>query len=338
MKKRDILFIALIVLAIVIPFSCTKTQSDKTATGNSTEKQNSDKPGNPEKSGKFRIVTSILPMYDIAENVGGDSVEVRNLLPPGGSPHTFEPSAEDAAAIENADLMFVVGLGLDTWLEKLAKASGDKYDGKIIALSAGIQTIPLMEEASMGESGEEHADEHKHEHGSEDPHIWMDPANMKKMAENARDALIAAKPELKDKFTANCDAYIKKLDALDKQYKETLDQFSKKEFISFHSFLGYTAKRYGMKQVAVIAADPGKEPDPQHIIKSIEILKKHNVKVVFAEPQFSSKASESIAKEIDGKVVNVDPMGSLSDIKRDTYIKNMEENLNSLVEAFRTEK
>jgi zinc transport system substrate-binding protein len=274
-------------------------------------------------------------------------VEVHNLLPPGGSPHTFEPSAEDAAAIENADLMFVVGLSLDNWLERLAKASGEQFARKIIVLSGGIETIPLKEE-SLSE-GEEHHDEdahshehshnheHEHEHGSIDPHIWMDPVNVKKMAENARDALIAAKPDKKEYFTANCEAYKAKLDELDKKYQETLSKFEKKNFITFHSFLGYTAKKYGMNQVAVLAVDPGKEPDPQHIIRSIEILRKNNVKVVFAEPQFSKKASESIANEIGGKVVSVDPMGSLNDPERDSYQKNMEQNLKSLSEAFQTE-
>lgn len=294
-------------------------------------------------SPKVRVITTIFPIYDMTRQVGGDEVEVRNLLPPGGSPHTYEPTVEDSQAVEDSDLIFMVGLGLDEWMSKLAETTGKSGMAKVVVLSSGIETQPLpRHEETAGETAhEEEAEEenhgHHHEAGAADPHIWMDPVRAKKIAENIRDALKKVKPESAEIFDENYNKYVKELDDLDKNYSEELSKFKKKDYVTFHSMLGYTAGRYGLNQVAVIAASPGKEPDPKHLIGIIETLKKYNVKVVFAEPQFSPKASESIAREINGTVVSVDPLGSKADPQRDTYIKNMEENLKALAGAFKKE-
>lgn len=285
-------------------------------------------------SGKTIIVTTFLPVYDICTHVGGDEVQVINLLPPGASPHTYEPTPQDSIAIEKAAVIFKIGLGADDWVDRLAV--GGVKGKTVVAICGGVKTIPLPETVKFdNHKGHKHDHNHKHKKDTLDPHVWMDPLRMKTMAANVRDYYIKLMPGRKEIFHKNFNTYVKALETLDRKYSSQLGRFKKKEYVTFHSFMGYMAKRYDMDQAAVIVGFPGKKPDPKHVAGIIEILKKHNVKTVFAEPQFSDRASEAIAREINGKVMFIDPVGSLADPKRNTYIKNMEENLRTLTKAFR---
>ena len=327
--KTKLLLIVILQILLVFMISCQKT----------SEQPGEEKKGEPSKvteTGKLRVVTTILPLYHLAKNVGGDKVEVHNLLPTGASPHSYAPSVDDSMSVEKAGVILVLGLQLDDWIKKIAQSSGNNSPNRIVIVSNGIETLKTSEDGEHKHGKEEGHSQHHH-HGDIDPHLWMDPVRMKNMAKNVYTAFSKAKPGEKEYFEKNYNDYILKLDELDKKYSDELSKFKKKDFVTFHTILNYTAHRYGMNQVAVIASSPGKQPDPRHIAEIVDILKKNNVKIVFAEPQFSPKASKLIAREIKGKIAVIDPLGSLEDPKRDTYIKNMEENLKALVEAFKEE-
>jgi zinc transport system substrate-binding protein len=282
-------------------------------------------------SGKLKVVATFLPVYDLAVSVGGGTAEVTCLLPPGASPHTYESTPEDSRRLEEADVIFKLGLGLDDWIDRAVTGSGGKT--LVAAVSKGVETTGAGKEEHQCCGGHDHGHENGGGEGV-DPHVWMDPALMKVMAGNVRDIYIEKMPEKKGIIEGNYQEYVKKLDRLDGEYSRTLSAFKKKDFVTFHSFLTYTSRRYGMNQVAVIAEFPGKDPDPRHIIEVIGRLKKQGVKVVFAEPQFSPRASQAIAGEVGARVRIIDPVGSLGDPARNSYVKNMEENLKTLSEAF----
>jgi len=267
--------------------------------------------------GAVRVVTSIVPVYDLAKNIGGDHALVHNLLPPGRSPHTYEPAPDDSRALEEAHIVFRLGLKLDDWMDRIASGM-PAGRCRMVEVSAGVTTL-------SGEGG----------HGVVDPHVWMDPLRMKEMAGNVRDEFIRVLPEKKDVFEGNYARYARQLEELDRKYRETLGNFRRKDFVTFHSFLNYQAERYGINPVATIAEFPGKEPDPHALARVIDLLREKKVKIVFVEPQFSPRASNTIAEEIDGTVMVIDPIGSPADPKRDSYVKNMEENLNTMEHAFR---
>jgi zinc transport system substrate-binding protein len=276
------------------------------------------------------VVTTIFPLYDVAKSIGGDVVTVHNLLPPGGSPHTFDPGPDQVRAIEESQLVFKIGLGLDDWLDRVIR--GSSSDSRVIVtVSDNIETIPM--------SGDEHRTCSSGHVGCSqsgvDPHIWVDPVRMKQVAANIRDAYIKAMPDYEEEFQKNCDIYEKRLDELDLKYKNTLQQFQKKDYVSYHSFMNYLGVRYGIRQVAVVSESAGKEPDPQEIMRIVEKMRAEGVRVIFAEPQFSPKSSEMIANETGAKVYVVDPMGSEHDPARNTYYRNMETNLKTMEQAFR---
>lgn len=317
MKKKLFKFvlIILVVLSMFINSSCRQ----KIDTGSPTSAED-------ERGDKLEVVTTFFPVYDCARQIGGDEVIVRNLLPPGGSPHTFEPTTTDSRAIEKADLIFKLGLELDDWMDTIIKSTGT--DSNVIELSRGIETIPL------GSSPVHSHSDDKSKSFGQDPHIWMDPLKMKEMAKNARDAYIEKVPEKKEIFQKNYQIFAQKLDQLDKKYTEALSELEHKRFVTFHPFMNYLARRYDLEPVAVVTEFPGKQPDPHHLIEVIKKLREKNVRVVFVEPQFSPDASQIIANEIGGKVVVIDPLGSLSNPQKDTYVENMEQNLKNLVKAF----
>jgi zinc transport system substrate-binding protein len=328
MNKRYIqgIILILIIFSLVITVSCQQRQ-----TGQQTDEVSPFQPG--ERTAvpvDMIVVTTILPLYDAAENVGGDLVMVHNLLPPGASPHTFEPGTEQVRALEDSQLVFKLGLGLDDWLDRSIRGTRNKQR-RVVTVSDNIETIPITEEIS--DSG--CCPGHSHgSHNNDDPHIWLDPIRMKQIAENIRDAYIHALPAYKETFNKNYESYVSQLDALDENYRTTLRNFEKKDFVTYHSFLNYPAQRYGLNQVAVIAESPGREPHPQEIMSVVNKMKQQDVKVVFAEPQFSPRSAEVIANETGAKVYFLDPLGSTENSDRNTYIKNMEMNLKTMEKAF----
>ncbi|MFP4498757.1 MAG: metal ABC transporter substrate-binding protein [Vulcanimicrobiota bacterium] len=272
-----------------------------------------------------KAVTTILPIYFAVSQVGRGVVEVTNLLPPGGSPHTYAPTPEEIKEAENADIIFKLGLNLDDWMDEIIRSS-KLQDTPVIVVSKNIETIHLN-----------HSDckNHHHQHDNGDPHIWMDPVRMKTIALNIKEALIEKFPQKKETIEKNYKQYVNSLDQLDKKYSQSLSNLKNKDYVTFHSFMTYLGRRYDINQIAVISEFPGKEPDPRHIAEVVDLLKEKKVKVVFVEPQFSDKASRAIAREINGEILVIDPLGNPYDSERNTYIKNMEKNLENLIKAFK---
>jgi len=157
--------------------------------------------------GKIIIVTTFLPVYDMAVNVGGDRVLVKNLLPPGASPHAYEPTPEDLISVEDLEIIFKLGLGIDDWIEKTVAGEGKK--GKVVMISKNIKVIPFLKSDSKHANGHNHNEKHSKGNGM-DPHIWMDPIRMKEMAGNVRDTYILIRPEYEKEFNKNYLEYAKK--------------------------------------------------------------------------------------------------------------------------------
>ncbi len=259
-------------------------------------------------TGKMLVLASIPPLGDFARQVGGNRVEVKVLVPPGASPHTYELKPSQLKDLSRAKVLVLVGLGLEFWADKAIKAA-DNPDLIVVRTSDGLEIL-------QGEGGKGN------------PHVWLDPVNAIHMVESIRDAFIKADPEGKEIYQANADAYIKQLKSLDREIRERVQGFSQKKFIAFHPAWVYFAKRYGLTQAAVIESIPGKEPSPDDIARIIEIAKETKARAIFAEPQFSPKAAKIIAEESGAKVVFLDPLGGVPG--RETYIELMKYDLSQM--------
>jgi zinc transport system substrate-binding protein len=272
-------------------------------------------------SDKLTVVATIFPLADFVKNVAGDKVEIVTLLPPGASPHTYEPTPGDMKAVARAALLVVNGAGLDFWVEKLKSAASDNM--------VELDTSAILEKEGLLLSGDGHDD------GGVNPHYWLDPVLAQKQVGAIASALAAADPDNRDFYLENAADYIAQLQSLDQEIKNETQSFSSREFITFHPAWTYFAKRYGLVEAAVIEEAPGKEPSAKYIEHVVDVAISLKVKAIFAEPQFSTKAADTIAADSGARVLLLDPIGGPGLAGRDGYVALMRYNVGQMGEAMK---
>lgn len=261
---------------------------------------------------KIKVIASITPLADLSRQVGGDKVEVKLLLPPGASPHTYEPTPKALKDISDARVFIKIGLGLEFWAEKIIRSSGHKNLITVVSSS----DVPLIKY---------HEKSHSHGSSGADPHIWLDPVIAKSIVTKIEKAFAEADPQNAGYYTQNASIYREKLSRLDKEIANKVKTLRVKEYVTFHPAWNYFSKRYGLTVAGVIEESPGKEPGPKHIEKIIREINRIGSKVIFVEPQFNPKIAEVIAKECGAKVVYLDPIGGQKG--RETYMDMMRFNI-----------
>jgi zinc transport system substrate-binding protein len=266
---------------------------------------------------KIKVIASIAPLADFAKQVGGERVDVKLLLPPGASPHIFEPTPKTMENISDARVFVKIGAGLEFWAEKLIQASGNK---RLIIVDSS-SGIPLIKES------------HSHGPAGIDPHIWLDPVIASSIVTKIENALIEADPQGAEFYKQNAYIYKKKLSQLDDYIAAKVKTFRIKEYVTFHPAWNYFSKRYGLRVADVIEESPGKEPSPRHLEKIIREINRIGSRVVFIEPQFNPKIAEVIAKESNARVLSLDPIGGQKN--RETYIDMMKYNISVMESVMR---
>lgn len=269
---------------------------------------------------RLKVVTSFYPMYEFTQAIGGDRVEVVNLVSPGAEPHDWEPTAQHMQSLNAAAVFIYNGAGMEHWVEKTLQATGNK---SLIVVEAahGIEMAESLDD------GHGHADEL-------DPHVWLNPLNVVRQAEAIRDALAKADPANAATYAANAAAYIEKLEALDREYRTALtDSCGRREFFTSHAAFGYLAAAYGLEQHAIMGLSPEAEPRPQDLAKVIEEAREEGVKHIFFETLVSDKVSKVVAREIGAETLVLNPFEGLTqaEVKAGKdYFAVMRENLANL--------
>jgi zinc transport system substrate-binding protein len=276
------------------------------------------------------VVASFYPLYDFARTLAGSEFEVRCLVPEGEDPHGIEASPADAKLVADANLVLTLGLGFDTWVERLAKS--DK-NTRLVSLNEGIQThkpsAVLLEEFG----GAEAAEHSGHDHGAEeiDPHVWLDPVAAKELVKHIARELIALAPQHQTLVQQRADALLGELDTLDKDFAAAVAGFKTKDVVTFHSAFSYLFARYGLHERAVIQLFPGDEPSAAYLRKLVDLSRKTGVKTIFAEPDVQDRAAQIIAREIGGSVERLDPMERiLAEAPERGYVARQRDNLATL--------
>lgn len=244
---------------------------------------------------KLSVVVSIPPQAYFVERVGGERVAVETIAGPGEDPHTFEPTARRMAALTAADIYFRIGVPFEETL--VAKLAASAPGLRIVDTRAGITLRPMA-------SGHDHAGHADDDHM--DPHTWLDPRLAATQAETIAAELTRADPAGADVYSPNLAALKADLDALHRELEEALRPLRGSTILVFHPAFGYFAERYGLRQVAVEVE--GKEPSPRQLAELIALARDTDTRVVFVQPQFSTKSAQAIAREIGGTVVPLDPL------------------------------
>lgn len=263
-------------------------------------------------TGRIIIAVSIPPQAEFVERVGGERVRVLVMVPPGASPHTYEPTPNQLTELSEAALYIKVGSGIEfelSWFDKFVSVNSEMF---VVDASEGIE---------IGEEAAHHTGEadrawtgHSHARSGLDPHIWVSPRNAMVMVKNTCRGLMAVDPEHRDHYARNRDAYMQELETLNESIGRLFVQKSNRRFIVYHPSWGWLARDYDLEQIPI--EDEGKEPSARRIRRLVELAKENNIRVIFAAPQLNTKSAEVIAREIGGGVVTIDPLA------RD-YIENI---------------
>jgi len=281
---------------------------------------------------KVNAVATIFSYYDALRTIGGGDVNSVIILPPGQSPHEFEPTVKDKALVERAGLIVKNGLNIDRWIDKLraGNAAAIVVDMGDVLQQRGIQ--PLQTEETSVTDVKPGAKKEEEDTSAGNPHIWLDPRVQAMAAEAIRDALIKLDGVHKEGYTQRATAYLAQLQQLDKDFQNATSHFKQKNFIGFHSAYAYLARRYGLTQVASIEELPGEGPTLAQTVNIIKLIQKDRIKVIFTENAFPAKATDMIVRETGVTTGVLQPLETYDDLKQ-TYMGLMRENLESLKKA-----
>lgn len=302
------LILSLIVIATILLGCSDNTQSKKdTAT--------------------LTIYTTLYPLAYFAEEIGGDYVRVESILPPGADPHNFEPTSRSMVEIAEADIFLFNGANLETYAEKIKEAL--------------IEENVLMVEASHGislDSHHHHEGDHSgdHDHGDYDPHIWLDPLRTVEIAENIKEALVSLQPEQADFFEDNFFDLEEQLVALDKDFRDNIDEAPTKDILVTHAAYGYWEQRYGLEQIAVAGVSPSQEPSQKQLEEIIEYVQERKKQYLLFEQNVEPKVAEVIQQETGITSLELHNLSTLTEediSNNETYFTLMEKNLDVLIKA-----
>jgi zinc transport system substrate-binding protein len=256
------------------------------------------------------VFVSIVPQKYFVDKIGSGLVDVSVMVPPGYNPHIYEPKPNQMVALSKARIYFAIGITFeDAWLAKFA-AINPKM--RIVDTEAGIEKIPMLshypQEVLRDEGEQEAKDEHEDEQGTMDPHVWLSPPEAKIIAKNILRALQETDPTNRSTYEENYTRFLEEIERLDSELRSVFAGKKGMKFMVFHPSWGYFARAYGLVQVPIEIE--GKEPKPAQLRNIIEYARKERIKVIFVQPQFSTKSAETIAKAIGGQVVFADPLSS----------------------------
>jgi zinc transport system substrate-binding protein len=258
----------------------------------------------------FGVFVSIVPQKTFVERIGGKFVKVSVMVKPGSNPATYEPKPRQMVALSEAKIYYAIGVPFEeAWLTRIASANPKIL---IIPTEKGIRKMPMKVHRHYGQRGsvahkrEENQEDEGH-HGILDPHVWLSPPLVQILAKNILDGLVAVDPTHRTHYQANYKAFIDELDTLDAQIRAVFSEKGENvEFMVFHPAWGYFAQAYGLRQISVEME--GKEPKPAELTGLIRYARERGTKVIFVQPQFSTRSAEIIARGIDGRVVFANPL------------------------------
>ena len=274
----------------------------------------------------LKVAATIQPLASITREILGDRGTVSALLPPGASPHTFEPLPGDLARLEGTVLLVRIGVGLDQWSERLLAAAGTP------PATVTFLELPDAHPREWG-NGDTHADDEAGD-GELDPHIWLDPTRVRDALVPAlADALSAADPAGAEAYRERARVYAARLGELDSEIQDRLRHAKTRAFIAYHDTWRYFAERYGLEQAASIEAYAGDEPTPAELGRLVTLARKHDITAVIMEPQLGERVARNIADEIGAHLELADPLGDPSDPARADYVSAMRFNAQAFLRA-----
>lgn len=247
---------------------------------------------------KLYVVATTSILADVVGRVGGDEIDLVSLIPIGVDPHAFEPTPRDAQALATADVVFINGFGLESFLEGLIRQAGGS--APVVSASRGIAPLPF-------EEGEDHAEE-EGEHGA-DPHTWLDPNNVIQWTENIEAALSALDPNRAEAYRANGAAYRAELATLDREIRDDVSRIppENRTLVTDHDELAYFADEYGFTVVGTVipGASSLAEPSAAQLADLLDLVKAQRVPALFVSSVVNPSLMEVFAADAGIRVATL---------------------------------
>ncbi|WP_462381381.1 metal ABC transporter substrate-binding protein [Pseudomonas sp. Marseille-QA0892] len=269
----------------------------------------------------IEAVASFTVLADMVHQVGGDHVHVSSLVGKNGDPHTYEPTPDAARALKNADVVFVNGLNLEGWMDRLIQASG--YQGQPVILTDGITLRMRVKHGKRGA----------------DPHAWNSVRNAQVYVHNIMDALIKIDPEHESLYRTNGEQYLERLKAVDAYTKEQIASVpeARRKVLTSHGAYGYFADDYGVAFLSPLGLSTESEASAKDVATLIEQMRKENVHAYFIENSNDPRLVQQIAKATGAQPGGELYVESLSDADgpAPTYETMFRHNVDTMVKAMK---
>lgn len=285
--------------------------------------------GDP-KSNVLTVCTSFYPAYIMTLNIVGDvpGIQLINIAPPDtGCLHDVQLSPADLLQIEKSDMLIINGSGMEAYLTQVIERFPD------LSIIDSSQDLDLSSFAAVNE--ESHSDHDGLNHHEVNPHTWVSLSLASQQVQTIGNKLAELDPANREQYLANTTAYVAKLQQLKAKMHEQLAGIKNKNIITFHEAFPYFAQEFDLRILAVVQQEAGSEPSAKELAHTIELIQENQIKAIFVEPQYPEAAARTIAGETGAGVYTLDPAvsGPLDD--RDAYLKAMERNLDTLMEALK---
>ncbi|MHC1751324.1 metal ABC transporter solute-binding protein, Zn/Mn family [Humidesulfovibrio sp.] len=260
---------------------------------------------------KVQVAVGVAPVAYFAKKVGGELIQTTLLVPAGADAHTYEPKPSQMRSLSGAALYLSAGLEFEEAWEARLKSANPKM--LWVETDAGLHKLPMPEGHDHHDKGHKpkavNAAHAAHDaHDEMDPHVWVSPAQARKMSATIAEALAKADPAHAKVYAANLAALEKEIDALDAELKALFAGVpaQKRSFLVFHPAWGYFARDYGLTQTSI--EFEGKEPSPKRLAAIVVLAKAQGARAIFVQPQMSQRTAGVIAKAVGAKLVVADPL------------------------------
>ena len=274
----------------------------------------------------MKIVTSFYPVYAMVKEVSGDLNDVRMIQSSSGI-HSYEPSANDIAAIYDADVFIYHSHTLESWAGSL-DPNLQKSKVKVIEASEGmtLERVPGLEDMEAGNGVDQKS--------LYDPHTWLDPEKVAEEAQIIADKLSELDSENKEIYQSNAKKFIDQAHELTIKYKPIFDKVEQRTFVTQHTAFSYLAKRFDLNQLGIAGISPDQEPNPRQLSEIQEFVKTYKVKTIFTESNASSKVADTLVKSTGVSLKTLNPLEA--DPQNDkSYLENLEENMAILAQELK---
>lgn len=279
------------------------------------------------------VMTTFYPVYYLAQRIGGDLTNVEILLDGGQDAHSYESTAKDAVAIQEADLFIYQDQEMEFFVSDLLNVV-DQSQTQILESTAGIELLAGNHEHEHEEADHDHDHEHEEGHQHEyDPHTWLDPNFYAQQAENVRDAFIELDPDNEAVYQENAQQLIDELAALDEEYQSQLADLENRTIVVQHEAFGYLAHAYDLEQLAITGLQTNAEPSAKELAEITDFVNANDIHVIFVDPTTATTISEAVSYATN---VEMRPLRTLEFVSQEEieqgqdYFSIMRENLEQL--------